>query len=130
MLHHLKNNKLFIGEKYSEFYLLHELKPDVESKKVLYRSADTSILYMSGLTVNEKEDKMSCFNYFNFDLIDPDTLFGDRIIHDYFQKDFNVGSRITYTYYNVQDELITMQEEIICRYTIPLHYVRGTFPLR
>jgi hypothetical protein len=106
-IYHLKTNKLILGEKYSYFYILHNIKPDAIKKKVNFSSADTSLLYMSGITVNEKEDKISCFNYFNFDLIHPDTLFGPYNNDLYcFQKDYNVGSRITYTYYNIKDELI------------------------
>jgi sensor histidine kinase YesM len=106
-INHLKKNKLIIGEKYSYFYCLHDIKPDLVKKKVDFSSADTSLLYMSGITVNEKEDKMNCFNYFNFDIIHPDTLFGPYKNDLYcFQKDYNVGSRITYTYYNTKDELI------------------------
>ncbi|MCK9399870.1 MAG: histidine kinase [Bacteroidales bacterium] len=104
-IYHLKTNKLIIGEKYSYYYSLHNIKPDPVKKKVNFSSADTSILYMSGITVNEKEDKINCFNYFNFDLIDPDTLFG-QYQSGVWQKDYNVGSRITNTYYNSKDELI------------------------
>ena len=105
VIYHLKTNKLILGEKYSYFYIINDVNPDHASKKANFSSVDTSISYMSGITVNTKEDKINCYNYFNFDLIDPDTLFG-MYKSGFFQKDYNVGSRINYTYYNNKDELI------------------------
>lgn len=107
VLYHLKTNKLILGEKYSFFYIVNDPITDLDTKKVNYSSVDTSGLYMSGITINEKEDKINCFNYFNFDLIDPDTLFGMYQSEiEVWQKDYNVGSRINYTYYNTRDQLI------------------------
>jgi len=107
VIYHLKTNKLILGEKYSYYYILHDIKPDAVKKKTDFSSIDTSEIYMSGITVNEKEDKISSFNYFNFDLLDPDTLFGpyDNDIVC-FQKDYNVGSRITNIYYDTKGELV------------------------
>ena len=105
VIYHLKSNKLILGEKYSLFYIINDPEPDRVTRKVNFSSVDTSVLYMSGITINEKEDKINCYNYFNFDIIDPDTLFGEYK-SGYWQKDYNVGSRITYTYYNTEDELI------------------------
>lgn len=105
IIYHLKTNKLILGEKYSYFYVVNDPIPDPVTKKVNFSSADTSIFYMSGISVNEKEDKINCYNYFDFNLIDPDTLF---IAYNsgFWQKNYNVGSRIYYTYYNTEDELI------------------------
>ena len=121
-IYHLKTNKLILGEKYSFFYIINDPKPDRVTKKVNFSSADTSVLYMSGIIVNEKEDKMNCFNYFNFDIIHPDTLFGEYA-SGFFQKDYNVGSRITYTYYNTKDELIVNAKKNYIQLNDTFHYV-------
>lgn len=105
IIYHLKSNKLIIGEKYWYFYLYNGVEINPVKKKIILTGETKSKLYFSGISINSKEDKLNSFNYFNFDLLDPDTLFG-TYKNDYFQKDYNVGSRIYYTYYDNNDDLI------------------------
>lgn len=105
VIYHLKSNKLILGEKYSYFYYFKDVKPDRRNKKIIYTATQRSRLFISGISINKKEDKINCFNYFNFDLLDPDTLFG-WYKNSWYPKDYNVGSRIYYTYYDNDNDLI------------------------
>jgi two-component sensor histidine kinase len=107
VIYHLKTNNLIIGQKYSYFYALKDVIPDPVTNKVNFSQVDTSLLYMSDITFNEREDKISCFNYFDVNLIHPDTIFKPyKGYNPIYLKDYNVGSRIHYIYYNKNDDLI------------------------
>lgn len=109
VLYQFRTGNLVIGEKYSRMIVLRYVKPAVlDSKsKIGYGKAEWSRSYISGIAINQQEDKFSTFNYFDFSLIDPDTLFGpyknalNRMLEYY-----NVGSRINYLYYDLHDNLI------------------------
>lgn len=105
IIDHLKSGKVILGEKYSHFYCLKGITPDLKRRKINYHTAVRSRLFISGISKSKTEDKLNSFNYFNFDLLDADTLFG--VYKNYwYPKDYNVDSRIFYTYYDNNDNLI------------------------
>lgn len=106
-LFQFKTGNLVIGEKYSRTYVLHDVKPGLTNENIVYEKLDWSSSYISGIAVNQKEDIFSTFNYFDFSLIDPDTLFGPYKNALYRMLEYyNVGSRINYLYYDLNDNLI------------------------
>ena len=109
VLYQFETGNLVIGEKYSRMYVLRDVKPAVmdSNGKIGYEKMEYSWSYISGIAINQKEDKFSTFNYFDFSLIDPDTLFGPYKNVLYSMLDYyNVGSRINYLYYDLHDNLI------------------------
>lgn len=107
VLYQFKDGKLVIGEKYSRFLILQNIKPDLSTGKVKYGKMAWSRSYFSGIAVNQQEDKFSSFNYFDFSLIDPDTLFGPykNALYNMLEY-YNVGSKIMYLYYDTHNNLI------------------------
>lgn len=128
-LYQFKTGNLVIGEKYSKLYVLRDVNLDPVAN-INYGKVETSFFNIPGIAINQRGDKFSCFNYFNFSLIDPDTLFGpyQNEVY-YFLKNYNIGSRIYYLYYDIHDDLIInskknyILENDTCLYYEPLSFL-------
>ncbi len=94
----VSNHNLIVGEYSTLQFAIKGIQADTLNSNIHFDNVTGSSVPMKNINLSNKRDEICSFDQFGLLFLDPDHIFG-RV------KNFNIGERINYVFYNADDEL-------------------------